>query len=160
MPHHDVEVAQHLVARGQLVEAGVEPDLVDATRAERRRVHAVGAGGLVQPHERVGVVPVAARPIVAIDDHHRRVGLGEHRVGEGHPRGAGPLDQVVGCDRLGHAVHCVTFGMNPLSPAILPTLARAVGFPRCRGVEVLAASPVMRSPTAPRRGRIDSSATR
>ena len=108
LPHHEVEVAEHLVAGGELVEAGVGTDLLDATRAERRGADSVEARGLMQTDERIGVVPMSAGTIVAIDHDDRGVGLGEHRVGERHPRRAGPHDEVVGGDRRRSRRHCVS----------------------------------------------------
>ena len=89
-------MAEHLVAGGELVEAGVGADLLDAIRPERRGVQPVEARRLMQTDERIGVVPMTAGTVMAIDHHDRGVGLGEHRVGERHPRRAGTHDEVVG----------------------------------------------------------------
>ena len=122
VPHHGVEMRHDLMTRRQFVEPGVEPCLIDRPCAERPRAHPVVAGGLVQPHERVGLVPVATRSIMPIDDHHRRVGVAEQLIREGHPNGAGPLDQVVGLD------HC-TIGL-PHGPSLGHTATDADQHPR------------------------------
>ena len=110
VPHHGVEMRHDLMTRRQFVEPGVEPGLIDRPCAERQRAHPVVAGGLVQPHERVCIVPVATRSIMPIDDHHRCVSVAEQLIREGHPNGAAPLDQVVGLD------HC-TIGL-PHDPSM------------------------------------------
>jgi hypothetical protein len=56
----------------------------------------------VQPDERVGVEPVAADTVSAVDQRHPDVGVVDQRVGERHAHGAGTHDQVVGIDRPGH----------------------------------------------------------
>ncbi len=103
LTHHAVVVAEDLLARRQLLEADVQPDLVDRAESQRGGVDAVAARRLVQPHERVGVVPVPARAMVSVDDHHRGAALGQQRIGERHGRGTAPHDQIVGFDgRFGH----------------------------------------------------------
>ena len=128
VPHHGVEMRHDLMTRRQFVEPGVEPGLIDRPCAERPRAHPVVAGGLVQPHERVCLVPVATRSIMPIDDHHRRVGVAEQLIREGHPNGAGPLDQVVGLDHF-------TIGLPHLAsldtPAAPDDQTSAPHFTRC-----------------------------
>jgi hypothetical protein len=67
--HHLVEVAADLRARSDLVEAGVRPGAEDSVIAERPRGDAVERGGLMEAYERIGVVPVPARPVMAVDHH-------------------------------------------------------------------------------------------
>jgi hypothetical protein len=58
LPHCQVVVAHHLRAGGQHVEACIQTRLIDSTRAERRRIHTVEAGRLMQADVGVSVVPV------------------------------------------------------------------------------------------------------
>ena len=52
----------------------------------------------MEAHERIGVEPVAARPVTPVDQHDLGVGVRDQRVGEGHPRRTGSDDEVVGLD--------------------------------------------------------------
>ena len=72
--------------------------LIDAVVPERPRLDAVVRGRLVEAHERIGVEPVAARPVPAVDQHDLGVGVRDQRVSEGHPRRTGSDDEVVGLD--------------------------------------------------------------
>ena len=56
----------------------------------------------MQPDERVGVEPVPADAVAAVDDRHARVGVVDQRVRERHAHGAGPHDEVVGFDGARH----------------------------------------------------------
>ena len=94
--HHVVEVGDDFGTRRELVETGVPTVGVDPVAAQRTGVDPVERRGLVEPDERVGVVPVAARPVCPVDDHHGGVGLLEDDVGERHPHRAGADDEVVG----------------------------------------------------------------
>jgi hypothetical protein len=66
--HHRIELRQHLGARGQFVQAAAQAYRVRGAVAQRTRVHGAGGAGLVQPHEGIGIVPVAAGAVVAVDD--------------------------------------------------------------------------------------------
>ena len=57
----------------------------------------------MEPHERVGVVPVPAGVVSTIDEDHVRVGCVHERIGERETGGAGAHDQVVGLE-IGHRV--------------------------------------------------------
>ena len=70
LPHHPAEVVLHLRAGGLFVEAVVVPAHPFAIRAQRQRPDPVVARGRVQPHERVGVAPVAARLVSPVDQEH------------------------------------------------------------------------------------------
>ena len=54
----------------------------------------------MQTHERIGVVPVAARAMASIDHHDVGVGVGDHFVGERHAGRAGPDHQVIRFESL------------------------------------------------------------
>ena len=53
----------------------------------------------MQPHERIGGRPVAARLVVAIHHHDGGVGLADQGVGEREPHRARADHEVVGLDR-------------------------------------------------------------
>ena len=74
---HLLEVLADLRAGRALVEAGVRAGLVDRVGPRTLRVHAVERRGLVQAHERVGVVPVASRGVPTVHHHHVGVGFGD-----------------------------------------------------------------------------------
>src|SRR4029077_202468 len=57
---------------------------------------------LVQVHERVGVEPVTARPVAALDDHHVGGRVVDERVDEAHADRPGADDEVVGIERRRH----------------------------------------------------------
>ena len=52
----------------------------------------------MQPHERVGLEPVAADAVPAVDQRDAHVGVVDQRVRERHPGGPRADDQVVGLD--------------------------------------------------------------
>ena len=58
----------------------------------------------MEPNERVRVEPVPADAVAAVDEGHGGVGVPDERVGERHPRRAGPDHHVVGLQHLGHPV--------------------------------------------------------
>ena len=72
--------------------------------SEVARVDAVERRRLVQPDERVGVVPVSAWTGMTIDDHHRCVALGVHDIGKRHAHGTRADDQIVRSNLTHHAV--------------------------------------------------------
>ena len=94
------EVVTDFRPAGLLVEARVEAGLVDPIVAQRQRVHPIESRWLVESDERIGIVPVPARRVTAIGQHHRRVRVGDQRVGECHARGSGSDYQVVSVDRI------------------------------------------------------------
>ncbi len=97
--HHLFEVGADLADGGQLVKPFVPAELVDAVAAQSAGVDAVVGRRLMQADERIRAVPMTARRMPAVDDHHLRVGLGHQRVGERHPHRAGADDQIVRVDR-------------------------------------------------------------
>ena len=105
-------VGQHLRVVGEdrgltgpFVQPGLRPAVLHPPTAEKRRRDAVEARGLVQPHERVRLEPVAADAVPAVDQSHADVGgVVDQRVSERHPHGAGPDHEVVGVDAAGHEV--------------------------------------------------------
>ena len=56
----------------------------------------------MQSHERIGVEPVSAHAVAAVDHHDADVGVLDQRVGERHPRGPGAHDEVVDLDLTPH----------------------------------------------------------
>lgn len=48
----------------------------------------------MEAHERIGVQPVAPRPVTPVDQHDLGVAVRDQRVGEGHPRCTGSDDEV------------------------------------------------------------------
>ena len=93
------EVVADLGRGGAVVHPRVRTRLVDRVGAEDARVDAVERGRLVQTHERVRVVPVAAGPMPPVHEHDVGVRLGNERIGERQARGAGTHDEIVGLDR-------------------------------------------------------------
>ena len=96
--HHGLEVLLDFRAARKFPEAGVEATRVDAIAAELRGGDAVEGRGLMQGHERVGVVPVASRGAVSVDHHDVVFAFIDERIGEGHADTARADDQVVGLD--------------------------------------------------------------
>ncbi len=98
--HDPAEVLADLHVVGALVQARVEAIAFEAIGAQRARVDAVTRRGLVELHERVGVVPVTARDVPAIHHDHVAVVVRiDQRVDERHARRARPDHEVVGLDR-------------------------------------------------------------
>ena len=95
---HARVVVADLAGGRPLVEAGVRPVLVDPVVAERARLDAVVRRRLVEAHERIGVEPVAARPVPPVDEHDLGVRVRDQRVRERHPRRTRSDDQVIGLD--------------------------------------------------------------
>ena len=52
----------------------------------------------MEPYERIGVQPVAARLVTPVDQNDLGVRVRDQRVGEGHPGRTGPDNEVVGLD--------------------------------------------------------------
>lgn len=97
------EVVADLLARCPFVEARVLSRVVDAVLTERQRVDPVVRGRDVQADERIGVDPVTAHGVPAVDHGHVDVGLRHQRVGEGEAAGARSDDQII----RGHATPLV-----------------------------------------------------
>jgi len=83
-----------------LVIAGVGADAIDGIGTERTGIDTIGRRGLVQPDERVGIVPVPARAMARIDQHDIGAAVSKQRIREGHAGGARADDQVVGVYRV------------------------------------------------------------
>ena len=88
---------------GPLVQARLGTGPLDPTPAQHGRRDAVEGRGLVQPHERIGLAPVAPDTLPAVDERDPDVGVVDQRVGERHAGGAGPDHQVVGLHGVRHA---------------------------------------------------------
>jgi len=50
----------------------------------------------------IGVDPVSARSVTAVDERDRRVGMREQRVGERHRRGPGTDHEIVRFELFGY----------------------------------------------------------
>ena len=74
----------------------------------------------MQPHERVGLEPVAADTVAAVDEGDAHVGVVDQRVGERHAHGPGADHQVVGLD-------CARHGATKAQARRLRTPRRVVG---------------------------------
>ena len=55
----------------------------------------------MQSHERIGVVPVAARPMMSVHNHHAGMGLVKQHIGERHAHRTAAYDEVIGFHNLG-----------------------------------------------------------
>jgi hypothetical protein len=90
--------------------------LIDRLGAERQRVDAIICRRLMQPYERIHVVPVPARRVPPIHHDDARIGLGEQRVREGHARRTAADDEIVCFERSsGHLVSALPFPEMPMS---------------------------------------------
>jgi len=65
----------------------------------------------VKAYERVGVQPVAARPVPPVDQNNLGIGVREQRVGESHSRRTRSDDEVVGLD-FSHPCRLRFFGCS------------------------------------------------
>ena len=95
LPHHPLVVSADLGGARTLIHAGLGPIGLAGVAAERRRVHAVVPGGLVQADEGIGAEPVPARCMSTIDHHELGVGLLDERVGECHAERPASDDEVI-----------------------------------------------------------------
>ena len=93
-----VVVGLDLRPAGPFLEPRLRPDLLHLTVAEEGRRDAVELRGLVQLHERIGVVPVTAGGVATVDEGDVDVGVIDQGVGERHAHGAGTDDEVVGLE--------------------------------------------------------------
>ena len=94
-----VVVALDLRAAGALLETRLRAPLLHGTGPEHRRCDAVEHRRLVQLDERVGVLPVPAGRVAAVDERDVHVGVVDEGVREGHAHRAGADDEVVGLQR-------------------------------------------------------------
>ncbi len=102
LAQHAVVVVADLLGCRALVQARLGSVLLDAAAAEQRRRDAVERGRLVQPDEGVGVQPVPAGTVPAVDERDGDVRVVHEGVDERHPRGSRADHQVVGLLHLGH----------------------------------------------------------
>ena len=84
------------------MQPGLRSVLLHAAAAEQRRRDAVERRRLVQADEGIGVEPVPADAVPAVDDRHAHVGVVDQRIRERHARGAGPHHEIVGFDSACH----------------------------------------------------------
>ena len=102
--HHVCKVDAQLVGAGKFVKAGIQASAVDGVPAQRHRIHAIKGRGLVQTHEQICVEPVPSRRVAPVDQRDARVAMREHRIGDGHARGASTDDQVIRFNQLRHLI--------------------------------------------------------
>ena len=57
----------------------------------------------MEPDVRIGVQPMPAGRVTTVYDGDGRIRVLEQCVGERHPRGAGPNDEIIGFELLVHA---------------------------------------------------------
>ncbi|CCQ46359.1 tRNA/rRNA methyltransferase [Pseudarthrobacter siccitolerans] len=92
-----------LARAGQLVHACVRAADVAPVGSEWHGFDAVEVRGLVQPNERICVLPVSAGCVPTIDYRNRGIRMREDPVGEDHPRCPSADHQIVGFDAPAHA---------------------------------------------------------
>ena len=101
---HAVVVGADLGDARPLVQACLRPALLHPPATQRRGRDTVEGGRLVQADEGVGVEPVPADAVPAIDQRHPHVGVVDQRVRERHAHGPGADDEVVHVEPLDHPV--------------------------------------------------------
>ena len=94
--HHLLVITEQLGPAGALAHAYVNPRGIFAVAAKLARVHAVVGRGLMQPHKRIGIAPVATGRVMAIHNHHRRCRFRQQSVDKGHANSAAADDEVIG----------------------------------------------------------------
>ena len=60
--------------------------------------HEAKARGVVNAHERVRIVPMAARTVAPLDHHDVRITFSDERIGKRHPGSPGSDDKIVSLD--------------------------------------------------------------
>ena len=95
MRNEELETDYLVVGAGQLVETRIRPGHIASIAPQRHRADPVQGGWLMETDVGIGVDPVPARGVTAIDDRDRRLGMREQRVGEGHPGGPGTDHEIV-----------------------------------------------------------------
>ena len=93
--HHVREVSPDLVRAGELVVAGIRPGHIEGVLPKRHRADSIEGGRLMETYVGIGVYPVSAGRVAAIDYRDRRVGMREQRVGKRHRRGPGADHEIV-----------------------------------------------------------------
>ena len=94
--HQVVVVGQHFGTGCEFVQASIPANGVFHIVAERARVHPVEGRRLMQPDERVGIIPVPTGPALPVDDCERCIRrFIQDGVGKRHAHRSGADDQVV-----------------------------------------------------------------
>ena len=117
MTHDLVVVTADFWSSGSLEESCVSPIDLDPTPTQRRGVHPIDRGWLVQLDEGVRVQPVAAWTMAPIDHDDLGVGMLKQGVDEPHSECARTDHEVVGLHvhpRLSHkrSLHAGNYGMS------------------------------------------------
>ncbi len=100
--HDLVEVGPYLARACQLEQSSISTGLIDGAGAELSRVDPIERRRLMQPDKRIRRRPMAARLVIAIDNHDGGVGFGDERVGERHPHCSRTNDKIVSLEGRGH----------------------------------------------------------
>ena len=117
------------------MQTGLGTVRLEAAVAELGRRDAVEDGGLVQADERIGVQPVTARAVPAVDDHHLYIGVVDQGVGERQARGTGADHQIVGVQRVPHGRTLLGLSSSPLAFRITSTMPSMISVrPKSLGV--------------------------
>ena len=93
---HDVrEVGSDLVRAGELVIAGIRPGHVEGVLPKRHRADPIESGWLMETDVGIGIDPMSAGGMTAIDYRDRRVRMREQRVGKRHRGSAAANHEIV-----------------------------------------------------------------
>src|SRR5262245_43028614 len=109
--HQLVEITDDFHARGQFIVTPVKAGCVDAVAAKSARAYAIERRWRMQADKRIGVVPMAARLVMPVDDNDVCIGLGQQLVCEAHAGGTAADDQIVSRQ------HCYSPGAYSETPA-------------------------------------------
>ena len=85
--HHLFEVGDYLGARRQFVQPRVPSREIFGVTSKVSRINTIKRRRLVKSHERVGVIPVATRTSVSINDGDGRIRFSYEDVSERHAHG-------------------------------------------------------------------------
>jgi len=90
-----MEVAEDLWPFGEAQKALIRPTRVDAVLCELLRFDPIEDRRLVQPHERVSIVPVAAGRVTLVDECDVCIGSRQQLIRKAEPHGSGADHEVV-----------------------------------------------------------------
>jgi hypothetical protein len=93
--HDERKVGSDLVRTGELVIAGIRPGHVEGVLPKRHRADPIECRWLMETDVGIGIYPMPAGDVAAIDYCDRRVGMREQRVGKRHRGGAAANYEIV-----------------------------------------------------------------